>query len=153
MDSAMLVLRVLLALACVVGLIWYVARRFGGGQVQRTSREHEVRLVGRQSVGRHTGVAVVAVGQRRLLVGYGDQQVTLLTELGLVVDAEVPPVAPVTAPRLPWPTAARSTTDHVPDPRPAPDDETAAQPLQGSILSPETWRQAVRTLQDRTVRR
>ena len=143
MVSTMLVLRVLLALTCVVGLIWFIGRRFGGGQPQRSSREHVVKLVGRQSVGRHTGVAVVAVGNRRLLLGYGDQQVTLITELGPVVDA--PPAL----------TAEHTAT--LPAQRPAPALESVAESappaLQGSILAPETWRQAVRTLQDRTVRR
>jgi flagellar protein FliO/FliZ len=179
MVSTMLVLRVLLALTCVVGLIWFIGRRFGGGQPQRSSREHVVKLVNRQSVGRHTGVAVVAVGNRRLLLGYGDQQVTLLTELGPVVELPPEPVAEHTGPRRDWVASALARTGRVPSPRsapsletappvpvaldqavvvdqavvldPAPQDATSA--LQGSILAPETWRQAVRTLQDRTVRR
>jgi len=166
MVSTMLVLRVLLALTCVVGLIWFIGRRFGGGQPQRSSREHVVKLVGRQSVGRHTGVAVVAVGNRRLLLGYGDQQVTLLTELGPVVELPPEPVAEQTGPRRDWVASALAATGRVPAPRPAPAlesaspepaalEQAAATPstLQGSILAPETWRQAVRTLQDRTVRR
>ncbi|NUU15871.1 flagellar biosynthetic protein FliO [Cellulomonas humilata] len=167
MVSTMLVLRVLLALTCVVGLIWFIGRRFGGGQTQRSSREHVVKLVGRQSVGRHTGVAVVAVGNRRLLLGYGDQQVTLLTELGPVVEPLPDPVAEQTGPRRDWVASALSVAGRVPAQRPAPSLETASpepaaleqapeaptSTLQGSILAPETWRQAVRTLQDRTVRR
>ncbi len=169
MVSTMLVLRVLLALTCVVGLIWYVARRLNGGAPQRTSREHEVRLVGRQGVGRHTGVAVVAVGSRRLLVGYGDQQVTLLTELGPVVDLPPAPVAEQTGPGRDWVATARASLGRVPAPRPpqeatdapvtdapptdSPPTTVQPAPLQGSILAPETWKQAVRTLQDRTVRR
>ncbi|MBO3100670.1 FliO/MopB family protein [Cellulomonas fengjieae] len=171
MDSAMLVLRVLLALTCVVGLIWYLGRRLGGGRPQRSSREHTVTLVSRQAVGRHTGVAVVAVGNRRLLLGYGDQQVTLLTELGPVVDLPADPSVAQPGPARDWVSSALARTRGVPAPHAAPDaafvtdaapgepaahDDLAADgrsALQGSILAPDTWRQAVRTLQDRTVRR
>jgi flagellar protein FliO/FliZ len=163
MDSAMLALRVLLALVCVVGLIWYIGRRVGGGPAQRSSREHTVRLVGRQSVGRHAGVAVVAVGSRRLLVGYGDQQVTLLTELGPVVDLPPAATAEQTGPRRDWVATARSSAGRVPTPHAEPTDAALpadltltpadVAPLRGSILAPATWRQTVRALQDRTVRR
>jgi len=236
MPDAMFVVRLLLALTCVVGLIWYIGRRFGNGapkQQRRASREPGVKLVGRQAMSRHTGVAVVAVGQRRILVGYGEQQVTMLTELGPVFDELPLPQAPdstaspdreagtpaswVSAARaartaaagmLPTPRRRRSATPRsltatslaaagVPTPPPAPvapreldaspldrldqadwptfedapaapelpelavppampsglDDAQAASPLAGSILAPDTWRQALRTLQDRTVRR
>ncbi len=83
----MLVARVVLSLACVVGLIWYAGRRLGAPAKagRRADGEHDVRVVGRQNMGRHSGVAVLAIGNRRVLVGYGEQQVTMLTELGPVV--------------------------------------------------------------------
>lgn len=161
MDSVMLLLRVALSLAAVVGLVWWVGRRWGAGRTAGSgrSKEPQVQIVGRQSVGRHAGVAVVAVGSRRLLVGYGEQQVTMLTELAPVVEVQ-PPVT--TAPPKPAPVAKKVVDADVPRPRPAVD----AQPpldlplagvkhgaLHGSVLDPATWRQAVRTLQDRTVRR
>jgi len=179
MDSVLVLLRVLLALACVVGLIWVLGRRLGAGRAPRASREPAVRVVGRQAVGRHAGVAVVAVGQRRLLLGYGDQQVNLLTELAPVVElepvsAETPvPSVVATAPGGTWATAGS-----VPAPkagtRPAVPGAVAAalgkrpasgmtrggagaalhgSVLSGSVLSPQTWRQALHALQDRTVRR
>lgn len=80
MDSVVLGLRVLLALACVIGLIWVLARRAGWGARRRPAGP-AVEVVGRQALGRHAGVAVVAVGNRRLLLGYGEQNVTMLTEL------------------------------------------------------------------------
>ncbi len=170
MDDLMLVGRVLLSLACVVGLIWYAGRRLSGTTTRVARRggdEHEVHVVGRQGIGRHSGVAVVAIGTRRLLVGYGEQQVTMLTELGPVVPPPAPP--PSAAPRT-----------RVPAPRRAPqlerahgasathDDGIAAAvgaavkpgkvgqltgPLAGSVLAPDTWRTFVRSLQERTVRR
>ncbi|MBO0901262.1 flagellar biosynthetic protein FliO [Cellulomonas sp. zg-ZUI199] len=136
MDELLLVGRVLLSLACVVGLIWYLARRFGASRPAADDREPRVRVVDRQALGRTSGVAVVAVGSRRLLVGFGEQQVALLTELGPVV--ERPPTVGADA--------------VVPAPR-TPDTAAAAGPLAGSVLSPQTWRATVRALQDRTVRR
>ncbi|WP_028050735.1 flagellar biosynthetic protein FliO [Cellulomonas sp. URHD0024] len=113
MLTATFVLRLLLALTCVVGLIWYIGRRFGnGGSQQRTSREPGVKIVGRQSMGKHAGVAVVAVGPRRILVGYGDQQVSMLTELGPVFEElPAPKVTASTAEAAgaPWVSVVRAT--------------------------------------------
>ncbi|WP_282946638.1 flagellar biosynthetic protein FliO [Cellulomonas endometrii] len=91
MDSLVLGLRVLLALACVIGLIWVLARRAGWGKGRRRPAGPAVEVVGRQALGRHAGVAVVAVGNRRLLLGYGEQNVTMLTELA-PAPAEVTPL-------------------------------------------------------------
>ncbi|WP_165446829.1 flagellar biosynthetic protein FliO, partial [Cellulomonas biazotea] len=115
MDSVMLLLRVVLSLAVVVGLVWWVGRRWGAGRAAggTKSREPQVQVVGRQAVGRHAGVAVVAVGSRRLLVGYGEQQVTFLTELAPVV--EVQPAPPAAAPR-PAPAAKPVVVPGVPRP-------------------------------------
>jgi flagellar protein FliO/FliZ len=81
MDTLVLGLRVLLALACVIGLIWVLARRAGWGKGRRRPAGPAVEVVGRQALGRHAGVAVIAVGDRRLLLGYGEQSITMLTEL------------------------------------------------------------------------
>ncbi|HEY0240051.1 MAG TPA: flagellar biosynthetic protein FliO, partial [Friedmanniella sp.] len=109
METVVLGARTLLALACVCGLIWVLARRAGWGKGRRRPAGPTIQVVGRQALGRHAGVAVVAVGERRLLVGFGDQQVTMLTELDPVevdVDVEVDEHADVeaagrTAPVLP----------------------------------------------------
>ena len=88
MDTLVLGLRVLLALACVIGLIWVLARRAGWGKGRRRPAGPAVEVVGRQALGRHAGVVVVAVGDRRLLLGYGEQSVTMLTELDAVAEEE-----------------------------------------------------------------
>ena len=92
MDTLVLGLRVLLALACVIGLIWVLARRAGWGKGRRRPAGPAVEVVGRQALGRHAGVAVIAVGDRRLLLGYGEQNVTMLTELA-PAPAEVAPLS------------------------------------------------------------
>jgi flagellar protein FliO/FliZ len=165
MDELVLGARVLLALACVVGLIWVVARRAGWGSGARRPAGPEVRVVGRQALGRHAGVAV---GERRLLLGFGEQQVTMLTEL----DPEAEPAAVVeTVP------ATVLAAEPAPAPAPVTDEPvdltdierataavrassaasaSAAQAhgaLNGSILAPSTWKQALSALQERTVRR
>lgn len=143
MDELLLVGRVLLSLACVVGLVWYLARRFGAGRTVHDDREPAVRVVDRQALTRGSGVAVVAVDNRRILVGFGEQQVTMLTELRPVVEAPAP-VPTITDGGARRPAAPAGT-----GPAPA----TGRDPLAGSVLSPQTWRSTLRALQDRTVRR
>jgi flagellar protein FliO/FliZ len=154
MESLLVVLRVLVSLAVVVALVWYLARKLGG-RGHDDSREAEVRVLDRQSLSKHAGVAVVAAGDRRLLVGFADSGVQLITELRPV---PVLPQAPVAGPagassapkaaRLPRPRAASAEV------------ATAGLPanhrpglLAGSVLSAQTWHATVRAWQDRTVRR
>ncbi|RMI00524.1 flagellar biosynthetic protein FliO, partial [Cellulomonas triticagri] len=96
METTVLGLRVLLALACVIGLIWVLARRAGWGKGRRRPAGPAVEVVGRQALGRHAGVAVIAVGERRLLLGYGEQNVTMLTELEPGAAEEEAPEEPAT---------------------------------------------------------
>ncbi len=181
MSGALQVLRVVLALACVVGLIWLVARRYGAASGRRAPVGPTVRVVGRQALGRHAGVAIVAVGNRQLLLGYGEQQVTMLTELA-PASATPQPQAPAlgsrlarparpagagssggtagpTSPVQPGPLGLVPTAETAPGDDPLSQDATlppaVVQPgaLDGSILSPATWRRAVAALQERTVRR
>ncbi len=93
MEPVVLGLRVLLALACVIGLIWVLARRAGWGRGRRRPAGPAVEVIGRHAFGRHAGVAVVAVGDRRLLLGYGEQNVTMLTELDPADPAEAAALA------------------------------------------------------------
>jgi len=208
MDGPVLVLRVVLALACVVGLIWLASRKLGGAQGRRKLTAPEMQVVSRQVFGRHSGVAVLAVGNRRLLLGYGEQQVTMLTELAPVADTAPHPAGlslapaagsgstsgaagggalsgsrragaagaqgpllaavPVARPELDIDAVlAQARVDagrepvardaeHPAAPSPALDGthgQAKAGALDGSILSPSTWRRAINVLQDRTVRR
>lgn len=88
MDTLEAVARSLGALVAVLALVWLIARvmrgRTGGG------RATTVQVTQRVGLGRRTGVAVVEAGDRRILVGVGDAQVTFLADLG---PAEVPTVA------------------------------------------------------------
>ncbi|MBO1751273.1 flagellar biosynthetic protein FliO [Actinotalea sp. BY-33] len=89
-SSLMLGLRVLLSLAVVLGLLWFLARRLSGTKAVRR-RATDLAVIGKQSLGGKTGLALVEVGGRRLLLGVSEQGVNLLTE----VDMPVEPPAPV----------------------------------------------------------
>lgn len=149
MDGLLVGLRVVVSLAVVLGLVWYAARKLGG-RGRTTTRETDVRVLDRHSLSKHSGVAVVAAGDRRLLIGFADAGVQLITELRPV------PAAPPTAPK----PSASAPAAHIPTPRtPAamPSPGLPGNPrrgaLAGSVLSPQTWRATVRAWQDRTVRR
>lgn len=168
-ETLLVLLRVAVSLGVVIALIVYVGRRMSAGRAAERTREADVHVVGRQGLGRHSGVAVIAAGDRRLLVGFSDSSVQLLTELGPVASRP----EPLTAERTAAPTASAQPTGPagaaggalaalrgtgsalagVPHPRPALDDAGHQSVLAGSVLSPQTWRAAVRALQERTVRR
>lgn len=151
-----LVIRVVVSLALVLGLLWLVARasqrRFGG------AARSMVRVIARQSLARNSALAVVEVGERVLVVGVGEQGVSLLTELD---PDEVPePVAGSADPASSEASAARAArragfrlVKGPSDPghavaasvtRVAPGAHAAARPagLNGSVLSTTTWKQA-----------
>lgn len=81
MDTALLGLRVALSLALVLGLIWFAGRRLQGTGVVRKQRTVPLSVLGRQSLGKGAGIALVEVAGRVLLLGVGEQGVRLLTEV------------------------------------------------------------------------
>jgi flagellar protein FliO/FliZ len=130
MDMAGLVVRLVFSLAIVLGLLLLIAR-FAGRRFQGRAGA-PVRVLHRQPISRGSSVTVVTVGTRILVLGSTEQQVTLLTELepdeiDLPLDEEDDAAADGDAAGRP----ARTVT-------PVPD-----RPLAGSILSPQTWKQAL----------
>ncbi|NYI99814.1 flagellar biogenesis protein FliO [Nocardioides thalensis] len=129
-GMAELGIRLVGSLAVVVGLLILIARL-----VNRRFKPADgapVRVVHRQPLTRGSGVAVVAVGTRVLVLGTTEQQVTLLAEvepdeIGLDEEYEHDEEVSI-RPRL----AARPT-------RPASADGRLA----GSLLSADTWRQTL----------
>ena len=124
-----LTLRLVFSLAVVIGLLLLLARlgakRFGG------AGHGLVRVVHRQPLSRTAAVAVVTVGSRVLVLGTTDQQVSLLTELDadeLVTEDELSE-ALGTAPGRPVDPSA---------------DGPGA--MSGSVLSGDTWKQALSAL-------
>ena len=77
--------RLLLSLGVVIGLMWVAAnvlrkRGFSGGAGRRSPRGPQVELLARRPLGRNASIAVVRVGERSLVVGVTDHQVTKLDD-------------------------------------------------------------------------
>ena len=166
MDTVLLLLRVGLSLAAVLGLLWWISRRAQASMGARR-RSASMAVVGRQQLGRRTGVALLEVEGRRLVVGYGEHGVSLLHDAG-----DAPEQADANATSVPDDVsslAADDLTDLLADTAtpvrsdaPVPAHAVAARtadaprlrtPLEGSILAPDTWRKAVVAVQERTTRR
>jgi flagellar protein FliO/FliZ len=135
-----LVLRIGFSLFVILGMMWGLARLL---RRPLTGRGHGPLVVlNRQQLSRGAAVTVVKVADRAMILGVTDQQVSLLGEAE-IEDFEHHPV---------------EHRDHVdvdgpglPGRHPA----SAHQPgrLDGSLLSPRTWRSAVEFLRDRTSHR
>jgi flagellar protein FliO/FliZ len=152
METLFLALRVIVALAVVLAIIWVVQRRLGKGASLRRAK-NVVSVVGRTSIGPKATVAVVEVEGARLVLGVTEHGISVLHELdaaaapdaafarelsavtALPARAPAPrPATPAPRPATPAPRPAKAA------PRPAPGG--AVSPLAGSILSPDTWRAA-----------
>ena len=162
MENFFLLLRVVISLAAVLGLLFYLRKRllhrFGSPTAS------QVTIVERHAVGPKSTVVLLDVQGRRYLLGVGESSINVLDSF----EAPEPPAAVPAAGAFEDASAAgRSqsfalslrTATGVPtvgaglpdagDPvavggevrhaRPA---GTAPGPLAGSVLSPETWRQA-----------
>ncbi len=165
MDTLLLMLRVGLSLAAVLGLLWWISRRVQTSMGDRR-KQQAMTVVGRQQLGRRTGLALVEVGGRQLVVGYSDQGVQLVHDAG---ELPAEPVAEDTALDIDLGDTTTVAEDFLPtlgtpartgahDHAHALAARTAAArrlrtPLEGSILAPDTWRKAVVAVQERTTRR
>lgn len=150
---AELIIRLVASLAVVVGLMLLLARFVGKRYGARAGAP--VQVLHRQPLSRSSSVAVVTVGSRVLVVGTTDHQVSLLAELdpeelevevpegqdGDVLELQVPSVPPRAPEHAAQPAApgAHRGARRAEVPRREPD----AGALAGSVLSPQTWRQAL----------
>ena len=120
-SVAGLAFRLIGSLALVVGLLFLLARL--ANKRMRPSSGAAVQVIARQSLTRSSGVAVLTVGARVLVVGTTDQQVSLLAELDpdeLLADEPLEVDVP-----------------------PRDDGPSSGSPLSGSLLSPATWKQTM----------
>ncbi|WP_110208271.1 flagellar biosynthetic protein FliO [Nocardioides daejeonensis] len=155
-----LTLRLIASLAVVVGLLVLLAR-FGGKRF-RGGPGAPVQVLHRQPLTRTSSISVVAVGDRVLVLGCTEQQVNVLTELDpdQVGGAELtllpglaasPDAVDAVASQEDFATTLAQVTAPAQAAEPrrtagahrAVARSTAAGTLQGSILSPQTWRQAL----------
>lgn len=149
LENFFLLLRVVISLAAVLGLLFYLRKRilprFGGAHTQ------QVNVVERQSVGPKSSVVLVDVQGRRYLLGVGESSINVLDSF----EAPEPPVLdPATSESLEGSAAQRSqsfaATLHKLTGAPPPATGTNGEhptvaptsPLAGSILAPQTWRNA-----------
>lgn len=77
METLVVAVRVLLSLAVVLGLLWFMHRRVSKGVRTRGAR-NPITVSGRQSVGQKASVVVVDVDGRRFLLGVTEQSINVL---------------------------------------------------------------------------
>ena len=87
-STLMLFVRLIMSLAVVIGLMWIAAnvlrkRGFAGSAGGRRAPGTQVELVARKPLGRNASIAVVRIGERSIVVGVTDHQVTNLGEVEL----------------------------------------------------------------------
>ena len=85
-STLMLFVRLIMSLAVVIGLMWIAAnvlrkRGFAGSAGGRRAPGTQVELVARKPLGRNASIAVVRIGERSIVVGVTDHQVTNLGEV------------------------------------------------------------------------
>jgi flagellar protein FliO/FliZ len=140
-------LRVVFSLSVVLGLLWLIAR-VSSRRLRGSTHQGLVRLLVRQPLSRGSSVSVISVGERVLVVGVTEQQVTLLTELDpteVELDPQAPgsAIAPTTHPTTR--PAARLTR------RQGGARRRETGPTRGgSVLSAQTWKQALAAATQRT---
>lgn len=171
MNTIAVIGRMLLALVFVLGVMWLLARwarkPMGAGKADRV-----MSVLARQQLSRTSSVAVLKVMDRALVLGVTEQGIRLLTETELspIEDALAVEPTPGRGWSLLRPPAALPAGELV-EPDSSSDDEPAlvgaapakrattsrpagkAGALDGSVLSPQTWRQVLNAARDLTVRR
>lgn len=161
MDTFLVAVRVVVSLAVVLGLLWYLQRRIGRtGRAQKIT--NPISIVGKRAVGQKAAVVVVDLDGQRFLLGVTDRAVTVLhtAERPLPSEAEfarsmteamaspaasspASAAAPTLVPSIVGPTRVGPAPV---GPAPvgaelAASALAASSPLGGSILSPAIWRQ------------
>jgi flagellar protein FliO/FliZ len=142
--------RMLLALVLVLGVMWALARwarkPMGVGKGERV-----MTVLARQQLSRSSSVTVLKLMDRALVLGVTEQGVQLLTETELapIEQALTVPASPRRRLLAPVPAAALEPggADRPESPVPAKSN------LDGSILSPGTWKQLLGAAREMTVRR
>lgn len=132
-----LTVRIVFSLLIVLGLLWAIARVSRRKVVGRGAGALSV--VARQQLGRNSSVAVVRIVDKAYVLGVTDAQVSLLGEADLAA--------------LERATAPQERRDAVPVERVSRPAATGTiGKLDGSVLSPQTWRALGDVLKERTAR-
>jgi flagellar protein FliO/FliZ len=139
MDAVLTMLRVVVSLAAVLGVIWYLHRRVSRRQLRTKKKANPVTVVGKQGIAAKASVVVVDVDGRRLVLGVTEHSVSVLhsAEHAPVPEAEFAAVL-AEADALVSDAAAET---------PAPDAPPAT-PVAGSILAASTWKLALTSVRN-----
>lgn len=78
MDAVLTMLRVVVSLAAVLGVIWYLHRRVTRRQSRTKKKVNPVTVVGKQGIAAKASVVVVDVDGRRLVLGVTEHSVNVL---------------------------------------------------------------------------
>ncbi len=144
--------RVALSLAVVLALMWFIAKRLGGRAEQ--GRRVPITVLGRHSLGRRSGLAVVEVAGQVLLLGVSDTAITMLSQVtgagdstdDRVADGDAGDDGDAGRAAPPAPVrrgfdallAARAANDW----QPAAAQPNAIRPGPSALLDPATWARA-----------
>lgn len=150
----------MLSLAAVLGVLWFLQRRVARTQARRRDGE-VITVLGRQGVGPKAQVVVVQTEDARYVLGVTEHGVSVVDKLPVTAaaqsDEDTRPVWSATTTeaasdaeefdRILAATALTETTAASPADR-APQRRVRHRndPLRGSILSPETWRQTAEAI-------
>ncbi|OIQ77892.1 flagellar biosynthesis protein, FliO [mine drainage metagenome] len=141
MKTVSLAIQVVLSLGVVLGLMWLLARALRGKVLSRGAGVLE--LMASVPVTRGSSVAVVRVADQVLVLGVTETQVGVLT----VVDpAQLTGVLRV-------PEGDGGATGGIGRSKLQWTRPSGGGLLAGSILSPDSWRQSIAAMRERTVRR
>lgn len=125
MEDLLLALRVLLALAVVLGAIFWLRRRVGA----KVGKDNSLTLVARRNISPKASVAVVDFDGRRLLLGVTDTAVNVLTDVPQPLAARFDAALEKASAGIPAGAAS-------PAPTAAAEDQN---PLAGSIFARSSW--------------
>jgi flagellar protein FliO/FliZ len=162
-----LTIRIVFSLFVVIALMVGMAKlarkplgiRRGGGLIE---------VLGRQQLSRGASVAVVRIADKAMVLGVTDGQVSLISEADLTTIEEYQPEPQVKREPLSLESldaaAGNPTADSPATGRPTTGSPVAGRPggaiagspggaLGGSVLSPDTWKQTLQFLRERTVRK
>jgi flagellar protein FliO/FliZ len=156
-NTVAIIGRMLLALVFVLGVMWLLARwarkPMGVGKSERV-----MAVLARQQLSRTSSVTVLRVMDRALVLGVTEQGVQLITETELAAVEEALVIETGTG--RGWsrsrslPAGDADAEDGPSEPPLTPvADRSRPAALDGSVLSPKTWRQLVGAAREMTVRR
>lgn len=123
----------------MLGLLWYVQRRVGK-RMQRRRDDAEISVIGRRSLGSKAQLVIVETDDRRYVLGVTEHGVNLIDSLP--ADHVARPMRQDFESLLSEERAADAESPSLRRHR----RPTRPDPLNGSILSPQTWRQTAEFL-------